>query len=119
MNPGYLFENSSWDFPEDWAVIRSVDLHTGGEPLRVLTHGLPEIKGKTILEKRRYFRDNFDYIRTGTMFEPRGHADMYGAIITEPVTENADFGTFFIHNEGYSTMCGFGYQTDSERRSKS
>ena len=106
MNPGYLFENSSWDFPEDWAVIRSVDLHTGGEPLRVLTHGLPEIKGKTILEKRRYFRDNFDYIRTGTMFEPRGHADMYGAIITEPVTENADFGTFFIHNEGYSTMCG-------------
>ena len=106
MGSGYLFENFNWDFPESWEVIRSIDLHTGGEPLRVLTHGLPEIKGDTILEKRRYFRDNLDYIRTGTMFEPRGHADMYGAIITEPVTKNADFGTFFIHNEGYSTMCG-------------
>ena len=81
-------------------------MHTGGEPLRVLMNGLPEIKGSTILEKRRYFKDNLDYIRTGTMFEPRGHADMYGAVITEPVTEGADFGTFFLHNEGYSTMCG-------------
>jgi len=106
MNPGYLFENFEWDIPEEWSAIRSIDLHTGGEPLRVLTHGLPVIKGNTILEKIRYFRDNFDYIRTGTMFEPRGHADMYGAIITEPITENADFGTFFMHNEGYSTMCG-------------
>lgn len=106
MAPGYLFENFNWNFPESWKVIRSIDLHTGGEPLRVLTHGLPEIKGNTILEKRRYFRDNLDYIRTAIMFEPRGHADMYGAIITEPVTDNADFGTFFMHNEGYSTMCG-------------
>ncbi|MEZ5083848.1 MAG: proline racemase family protein [Bacteroidales bacterium] len=86
--------------------INTIDLHTGGEPLRVFTDGLPEIKGETILEKRRYFRDNFDFIRTGTMLEPRGHADMYGAIITEPTTEDADFGTFFLHNEGYSTMCG-------------
>ncbi len=106
MTSGYLFENFNWDIPGSWQVISSMDLHTGGEPLRVLTHGLPEIKGSTILEKIRYFRNNLDYIRTGTMFEPRGHADMYGAIITEPVTDNADFGTFFIHNEGYSTMCG-------------
>jgi trans-L-3-hydroxyproline dehydratase len=106
MTSGYLFENFNLNIPENWQVIRSIDLHTGGEPLRVLTHGLPAIKGNTILEKRRYFRDNLDYIRTGTMFEPRGHADMYGAIITEPVTNNADFGTFFMHNEGYSTMCG-------------
>ncbi len=91
---------------DSWTKIKTIDLHTGGEPLRVLYGGLPEIRGNTILEKRRYFRDNLDHIRTGTMFEPRGHADMYGAIITEPITENADFGTFFIHNEGYSTMCG-------------
>jgi len=95
-----------WQPPENWLHIKTIDLHTGGEPLRVLYDGLPEIKGKDILEKRRYFRDNWDHIRTGTMFEPRGHADMYGAFITEPITENADFGTFFIHNEGYSTMCG-------------
>ena len=81
-------------------------MHTGGEPLRVLLDGLPEIRGRNILEKRNYFRQHLDFIRTGTMFEPRGHADMYGAVITEPVTADGDFGVFFLHNEGYSTMCG-------------
>ena len=97
---------TNWTPPDDWSQIKTIDLHTGGEPLRVFTDGLPEIKGSTILEKRRYFRNHYDSIRTGTMFEPRGHADMYGAIITEPTTDDADFGTFFLHNEGYSTMCG-------------
>lgn len=101
-----LFKNWKWEPPEGWLNIKTIDLHTGGEPLRVFTGGLPEIKGNTILEKRRYFRDNLDYIRTGTMWEPRGHADMYGAVLTAPVTGDADFGTFFMHNEGYSTMCG-------------
>jgi len=101
-----ILNNWKWNPPEDWLKIKTIDLHTGGEPLRVYTDGLPEIKGNTILEKRRYFRDNFDFIRTRTMFEPRGHADMYGAIITEPTSEDSDFGTFFLHNEGYSTMCG-------------
>ncbi|UCH92148.1 MAG: proline racemase family protein [Candidatus Aminicenantes bacterium] len=99
-------KNWQWQPPKDWRVIRTIDMHTGGEPLRVFINGLPEIKGKTILEKRRYFRDNYDHIRTGTMWEPRGHADMYGAIITEPTTTDGDFGVFFMHNEGYSTMCG-------------
>ncbi len=96
----------NWQPPKNWLHIKTIDLHTGGEPLRVIYDGLPAIKGNTILEKRRYFKENLDHIRTGCMFEPRGHADMYGALITEPVTENADFGTFFMHNEGYSTMCG-------------
>lgn len=96
----------NWEPPKDWQTIKTIDLHTGGEPLRVLYEGLPIIKGDTILEKRRYFQDNFDHIRTGCMYEPRGHADMYGAILTEPTSENADFGVFFIHNEGYSSMCG-------------
>jgi proline racemase len=90
----------------DGLTVQSIEMHTGGEPLRVLTDGLPEIKGKTILEKIRYFREHFDHIRTGTMWEPRGHADMYGAILTEPVTPDGDFGVLFMHNEGYSTMCG-------------
>jgi len=106
MKPGYLFDKLNWDLPENGLVIKTIDLHTGGEPLRVFTHGLPDIKGHTILGKRRFFRDNYDFIRTGILFEPRGHADMYGAIITEPVTDDADFGAFFLHNEGYSTMCG-------------
>jgi len=95
-----------WHPPDNWPVIKTIDLHTGGEPLRVFTAGLPEIWGRTILEKRRYFREHFDHIRRGVMWEPRGHADMYGAILTEPVTPDGDFGVFFLHNEGYSTMCG-------------
>ncbi len=92
--------------PDNWLQIKTIEMHTGGEPLRVLIEGVPKIEGKTILEKRRYFRDHLDYIRTGTLFEPRGHADMYGAVITEPTTPDGDFGVFFMHNEGYSTMCG-------------
>jgi len=101
-----LFKNWNWKAPDHWSAIRTIDLHTGGEPLRVFIDGLPEIPGDTILKKRRYFRDNLDFIRTGTMWEPRGHADMYGAVVTDPTTPDGDFGTFFLHNEGYSTMCG-------------
>ena len=72
--------------------------------MRVYTGGLPLIEGRTVLEKRRYFREHYDYIRTGTLWEPRGHADMYGAVVTP--SDNADFDVFFLHNEGYSTMCG-------------
>jgi trans-L-3-hydroxyproline dehydratase len=92
--------------PTDWICIQTVDMHTEGEPLRILTGGLPEIKGHTILEKRSYLRDHLDHIRSGIIFEPRGHADMYGAILTEPERNNSDLGVIFLHNEGYSTMCG-------------
>lgn len=101
-----MLENFNWQPPKDWTKITTVEMHTGGEPLRIPIAGLPEIKGSNILEKRRYFKANYDHLRTALMFEPRGHADMYGAFITEPISEGADFGTFFIHNEGYSTMCG-------------
>jgi len=97
-----------WKPPDSWRVLTAIDAHTAGEPLRVITGGLPEIPGKTILEKRGYFRENFDYLRTGLIWEPRGHADMYGAILTEPVSEDGDFGVIFFHNEGYSSMCGHG-----------
>ncbi|MDO6446650.1 proline racemase family protein [Colwellia sp. 1_MG-2023] len=88
--------------------IKTIDAHTEGEPLRIITSGYPKIIGKTILEKRQYLIDNLDHLRQLLMFEPRGHADMYGALITEPCTENADFGILFMHNEGYSSMCGHG-----------
>jgi len=96
----------NWSPPPGWNAITTIDMHTGGEPLRILVDGYPEIKGESILEKRRYFRDHLDHIRKGIMWEPRGHADMYGAVVTGRCTENADFGIFFMHNEGYSTMCG-------------
>ena len=99
-----LFKNWNWQPPEDWSRITTIEMHTGGEPLRVFVSGLPEIEGTTVLEKRRYFREHFDHIRKGTMWEPRGHADMYGAVVTP--SSDADFDVFFMHNEGYSTMCG-------------
>ncbi|MCD6332600.1 MAG: proline racemase family protein [Bacteroidales bacterium] len=95
-----------WKPPDEWLRIKTIDLHTGGEPLRVVYDGLPEIPGNTILEKRKYFKEHLDHIRKALMWEPRGHADMYGAILTPPVSDESDFGVFFIHNEGYSTMCG-------------
>lgn len=98
--------NIDWNPPSSWQAIETIDMHTGGEPLRIPISGLPDIKGCSVLEKRRYFMQHFDHLRTGLMFEPRGHADMYGAIITDPSTKDADFDVFFIHNEGYSTMCG-------------
>jgi proline racemase len=98
----------SWNPPGDWMRITTIDAHAEGEPLRIITGGLPPISGDTILERRRFLRENFDFLRTALMWEPRGHADMYGAIVTDPVTEDADAGVLFMHNEGYSTMCGHG-----------
>jgi proline racemase len=98
----------TWNPPSDWTCITTIDAHAAGEPLRVITGGLPSIPGDTILAKRRYAREHLDHIRRGLMFEPRGHADMYGCILTDPVTHDADLGVLFMHNEGYSTMCGHG-----------
>jgi proline racemase len=88
--------------------ITCIDAHTGGEPLRIITSGFPPIPGETILEKRKYVKENHDDIRKMMMLEPRGHSGMYGCIITEPVTPDGDFGVLFTHNEGLSTMCGHG-----------
>ena len=98
----------SWRPPEDWIRITTIDCHTEGEPFRVITSGYPELPGDTILARRRYAREHLDSLRTALMWEPRGHADMYGCIVTPPVSPEADIGVLFMHNEGYSTMCGHG-----------
>ncbi len=98
----------NWTPPKDWTRIKTIDAHAGGEPLRIITEGFPPLVGKTILEKRRYIRDNFDHLRTALMWEPRGHADMYGCVVTEPASPDGTIGAIFLHNEGYSTMCGHG-----------
>jgi len=102
-------ENSSlWAAPASWPKITTFDAHTEGEPLRVIVSGFPDLAGDTILERRRTAKEKFDHFRAALMWEPRGHADMYGCLMTPPVTEEADFGVLFLHNEGYSTMCGHG-----------
>ncbi len=97
-----------WEPPDDWPQIRTVESHAGGEPLRVVLGGIPPLKGETMIEKRRFARQNHDQLRTALMWEPRGHTDMYGAILTEPPTADGDVGVLFTHNDGYSTMCGHG-----------
>jgi len=97
-----------WKPPKGWMRITAIDAHTGGEPFRVITGGFPDLSGGTILARRRWVKERFDHLRTALMWEPRGHADMYGCIVTPPVTPGADIGVLFMHNEGYSTMCGHG-----------
>jgi proline racemase len=87
-------------------VIRTVDMHTAGEPVRIVEGGYPELKGATILEKRRDALARFDHLRRALMLEPRGHAGMYGVIPTPACHPDADFAVLFTHQEGYSTMCG-------------
>lgn len=92
--------------PHCGSVLSVVDMHTGGEPLRIILRGFPEVKGDTILAKRRYVREHLDHLRKVLMLEPRGHNDMYGALLVKSELAEADLGVLFLHNEGYSTMCG-------------
>jgi len=84
----------------------TIEMHTGGEPVRIVVKGYPNIPGETILAKRRHAREQLDHIRRMLMFEPRGHYDMYGVIPVKPDHPEADLAVLFMHNEGYSTMCG-------------
>lgn len=83
-----------------------VDMHTGGEPLRIVLSGCPEVVGPTLLAKRRYMRQHLDHVRRRLLFEPRGHRDMYGAVLVPSELPDAHLGVLFLHNEGYSSMCG-------------
>jgi trans-L-3-hydroxyproline dehydratase len=88
--------------------LQTVEIHSGGEPFRMVTSGLPRMPGATIVARRAWLEANADEIRRALMLEPRGHKDMYGGYLTEPVSPGADFGIIFVHNEGYSDHCGHG-----------
>src|SRR5437867_8445 len=88
--------------------LKTIDAHAAGEPLRLIVDGFPAPRGKTMLEKREWVKRHADALRRALMLEPRGHADMYGAVLTEPVSPGSHAGVLFMHNEGYSTMCGHG-----------
>lgn len=86
--------------------IETVEMHTGGEPVRIVVGGYPAIRGATLLEKRRDAKERLDQFRKLLMREPRGHPDMYGVLLVEPDLPGMDLAVLFTHNEGYSTMCG-------------
>lgn len=86
--------------------ISVIDYHTGGEPARIVIDGIPKIPGNSIAQKKEYLAQNMDHLRTTLMFEPRGHKDMFGAIIVKPTSADADYGIIFMDNGGYLNMCG-------------
>ena len=88
--------------------ITTTDYHTGGEPFRIVTGGVPALEGRTVPERRRWAAANLDHVRRLLVNEPRGHADMYGGFVTPPDDAGGDLGIVFFHNEGYSTACGHG-----------
>jgi proline racemase len=87
-------------------VISTIDFHAAGIGMRLLTSGLGRLPGSTIGEKRRWFREQHDDLRTGLCLEPRGHRSLLIAVMTEPVTPGAHFGLFFIYAGGYYVSCG-------------
>ena len=93
---------------EPQRVVTTVDYHTAGEPFRIVTGGIDAIPGATILDKRRHAQEHLDDVRALLVNEPRGHADMYGCFVTDPVAEGSDLGVLFFHNAGFSTACGHG-----------
>ncbi|XP_035208375.1 trans-L-3-hydroxyproline dehydratase-like [Stegodyphus dumicola] len=92
---------------ESALVIETHDMHTAGEPLRIVEK-FPSLEGSTVLEKRKYVKTQYDYYRRFLMTEPRGHNDMYGAILIPKLGFDNEFEVIFMHNEGYSSMCGHG-----------
>src|SRR2546428_4200086 len=89
-------------------VISTIDFHTAGIGMRLLTSGLGRLPGTTIVEKRRWFQEHHDDLRTGLCLEPRGHRSLLIAVMTEPITPAAHFGLFFIYPGGYYVSCGEG-----------
>ena len=88
--------------------IQTMDLHCAGEPLRIIRSGFPEVPNLPVLERRKWVMEHADHVRRAIIQEPRGHRDMYGAILLPSHTDHADMTVLFMHNEGYSTMCGHG-----------
>ncbi len=86
----------------------TIDTHTEGEPTRVVIAGLPFIKADSMAAVKRTLAEKYDYIRTTLMLEPRGHRDMFGAMIFPPRNPAADFGVVFMDTGGYLNMCGHG-----------
>lgn len=89
-------------------IISAIDTHTAGEPTRIVVSGVPHIPGQTMADKKKYMRERLDYIRTLLMYEPRGHKDMFGAVLVPATNATASHGVLFIDTAGYVDMCGSG-----------
>ena len=88
--------------------ITTIDSNTMGEATRIIVEGVPRLEGKTMMERKLSFKNSFDHFRTALMLEPRGHNNMFGALLTEPADSGADIGVIFMDCGGYLNMCGHG-----------
>jgi trans-L-3-hydroxyproline dehydratase len=88
--------------------IRTIDAHVGGQPLRLIVEGLPRPSGRTLVQKREWLRRHADSVRGAVVNEPRGHADMVAAVLTEPASPEAHAGLLFMDGQGYPAMSGHG-----------
>lgn len=88
--------------------VSTIDYHTGGEPFRIVSGGVPPLQGATVAQRRLWAAEHLEDVRRLLVDEPRGHADMYGGFVTPPDDDDADVGVVFFHNAGYSTACGHG-----------
>lgn len=96
------------DNVEEINSFKTIDTHTMGEPTRIIIEGLPSISGNSMMDKKNYLVKHLDYIRTMAMHEPRGHKDMFGAVLMNPTKKEADIGVIFMDSGGYLNMCGHG-----------
>lgn len=90
------------------ASFHAIDTHTVGEFTRIIVSGFPELEGNTMIERKNFLAKHYDKYRQALMFEPRGHHDMFGALLTDPIHKEADFGVIFMDTGEYLNMCGHG-----------
>lgn len=90
------------------ASFHAIDTHTVGEFTRIITSGFPKLEGNTMIERKNFLAKHYDKYRQALMFEPRGHHDMFGALLTDPIHPEADFGVIFMDTGEYLNMCGHG-----------
>lgn len=87
-------------------ILYVADTHTMGEPTRVILSGVPVLRGNSLAEKQQYFLDHYDFLRKAALYEPRGHNDMFGALLVPPTLPEADIGAIFLNRTGVENMCG-------------
>lgn len=84
----------------------TIETHTVGEPTRIVISGFPKAEGSTMMERKEYYEKNFDFYRQALMAEPRGHHDMVGAVLMEPINPEADLGVIYMDTNRWINMCG-------------
>jgi trans-L-3-hydroxyproline dehydratase len=107
-DPSRIRDWQRWALPSHGLKIDTIDIHCGGEPLRLVVGGFPAPGGRTMVERRTYAREHLDHLRRALVLEPRGHPRQYGALLTPPERQGSHFGVLFFHAGGYRTLSGHG-----------